>query len=389
MRYMGNVMTVRIFFFAFILCVHAGADEVDLEKVTDEAKASIQAGLNYLHVTMQPNGYWEEADKSKVGIGQRESNRLMERPSKEEPPFFRQDIPLGADAFAGPYRAAQTALSGMALLANGNTPTRGQYAADVRAVINYFINKAQTPDGVYSHSDPRPMFGHAFALMFLAQAYGMDRKNEELKKSIKRGIDALINVQSIMGGWYYRFDLGNGKDEGMLTAMILQALRISRDAGIEVPKSVIDGATWYLNTSRHKNWVRYTLTLTREVQLGGLGLVAASVCVYAAAGDLNNENFKAFQDKITSIIGSYSMTDIIEWEHEFYRHYLLFYLSQAAFIIGGDVWNKFYSGARDWLIRDHDLKSGSWNCSWGRTIATAISVLVLSIPYRYLPLFDR
>ena len=62
-----------------------------------------------------------------------------------------------------------TGLAGTALLAHGNSPTRGHYSKNVQGAVEYLVRCA-TPTGLITgptQDSGMPMHGHGFALMFL------------------------------------------------------------------------------------------------------------------------------------------------------------------------------------------------------------------------------
>src|ERR1044071_2904923 len=74
------------------------------------------------------------------------------------------------------YPITMTSLAGMAFLANGNTPSRGPYAEQVRKAMLYVLRNAKG-SGLITGSTAEsgvPMYGHGFALLFLSSAYGME-----------------------------------------------------------------------------------------------------------------------------------------------------------------------------------------------------------------------
>ncbi len=97
----------------------------------------------------------------------------------------KQDADGGFQSVQGgsEYPTAMTALAGMAFLANGCTPSRGPYADQVRRCINFLVNQQDPKTGLIARGEEngRPMYGHGFALMFLACVHGMeqDPKNRE------------------------------------------------------------------------------------------------------------------------------------------------------------------------------------------------------------------
>src|SRR5438045_1741927 len=106
-----------------------------------------------------------------------------------------QDGNYGGSQDTNAYPVTMTALAGMAFLANGNTPTRGPYADNVRKIERYLIGCAQ-PSGIITgpgEEEGRPMYGHGFAMLFLAECYGMET-DERIRARLKKVITEAITL---------------------------------------------------------------------------------------------------------------------------------------------------------------------------------------------------
>ena len=99
----------------------------------------------------------------------------------------------------------------------------------------------------------RYMYGHGFALLFLAWVYGEEEdgdRRKKLEKILTKAVEFTGKAQTNRGGWgYVTAADGSDFDEGSVTITQLQALRAARNAGIVVPKSIIDKAMKYLKDS--------------------------------------------------------------------------------------------------------------------------------------------
>ena len=149
----------------------------------------------------------------------------------------------------GSYPAAMTGLAGMAFIASGSTPTRGRYWQEVRKSVGFLMKNANASTGVISipAEEGRSMYGHGFATLYLASAYGMEedlRKQAKLKRVLDRAVELIASAQSSAGGWIYTPD--SNSDEGSVTVTQIQALRACRMAGIVVDKKVIDKSVDYI-----------------------------------------------------------------------------------------------------------------------------------------------
>jgi hypothetical protein len=76
----------------------------------------------------------------------------------------------------------------------------------------------------------------------------------------------------------------------------------------------------------------------------------------------------------------------LEQIHYHYGHY---YAAQALWIAGGEPWKEWFPAIRQELIRDQ-RPDGSWHSAqFGSEYATAMSLIILQIPNRYLPILQR
>ena len=85
----------------------------------------------------------------------------------------------GSFAEGGGDNSAIAALAGLAFLADGNMPGgggaagEGQYGANVDKVLEFTLKNCQESGLIAANGYGSPMYGHGFATLFLAEAYGM------------------------------------------------------------------------------------------------------------------------------------------------------------------------------------------------------------------------
>ena len=130
-------------------------------------------------------------------------------------------------SWGGRYPTAMTALSGLTMLANGNTATQGKYAQNVSRAANFLLASAQ-PSGLIAREEESgsSMHGHGFAMLFLGQLCGMEEDNEKQERIaavLRRAVELTARSQSRRGGWIYRPD--SSDDEGSVTVTQLQPQR--------------------------------------------------------------------------------------------------------------------------------------------------------------------
>ena len=185
----------------------------------------------------------------------------------------------------GEYTVAMTALAGLALVMDGNTTTQGRYAPQVDRATKFLLDSAGS-NGLISRGkyDSRPMYGHGFAMLFFGQVYGMTEdaaRAREIHHALSGGVNLIARAQSRLGGWYYTSDSGN--DEGSVTVTQIQALRSCRNAGVAVPKTVIDTAMDYLAQSQNEDGgIRYMVS--QRSGASRPAITAAAVCCWYNAG---------------------------------------------------------------------------------------------------------
>jgi Prenyltransferase and squalene oxidase repeat len=283
------------------------------------------------------------------------------------------------------YPVAMTGLAGTAFLAHGNSPTRGHYSKNVQGTVEFLVRCA-TPTGLITGPTQEggiPMHGHGFALMFLACVYGMITK-ESLRRQVQAVIRKAVTLtsqgQSGDGGWSY---VPGTSDEGSVTVTQVQALRAAHNAGFLVPRGVIEEAVKYLEKCRTaEGGIQYSL-----LSGGGprLPISAAAVATLYNAGqfegDIATDCLKYVWDQFRASEG---------WDkgggHAFYTH---LYAAQGFYMAGDQYWDKYFPGARDQLI-GLQAPDGSWHGDGiGQVYGTAIATIILQLPFKFLPVFQR
>jgi squalene cyclase len=285
----------------------------------------------------------------------------------------------GNEGAMGQYPMAMTGLAGLAFLSAGHTPDRGKYGVNVSRAIEYCLKHQANNGLIDSGADGQQMYGHGFAMTFLGEAYGMSPSqevNERIKTALTKAVRLTQQSQSNNGGWYY--SPNSGADEGSVTVTQVQGLRSARNAGIDVPEKVMKNAIEYLHKSQNSDGgIRYSLS-------GGtssVALTAAGAEVFMMAGQYNAKEAAHACEFLKKNLDPRRT----QGYHDVYTN---FYGSQAMFQIGGDYWAHFFTAMRDKLLSSQS-SDGSWRGDVGSTYSTAIGILILCLPYRYLPIFQK
>ncbi len=282
------------------------------------------------------------------------------------------------------YPVAMTGLAGTAMLAHGNSPTRGHYSKNVQGAVEFLV-RCGTPNGLITgptQDSGQPMHGHGFALMFLACVYGMITKESlrnQVRSVIRKAITLTSQGQSVDGGWTY---VPGSGDEGSVTVTQVQALRAAHNAGFLVPRSVIEEATKYLERCRTpEGGIEYSL------RSGGgprLPISAAAVATLYNAGQFDStiatDCLKYVWDQFRANEG------FNKGGHAFYTH---LYASQGFYMAGDQYWDAYFPKTRDQLIA-MQAPDGSWQGDGiGQVYGTSIAAIILQLPFKYLPVFQR
>lgn len=285
----------------------------------------------------------------------------------------------------GSYPVSMTSLAGLALAASGSTPTQGEYAPQLRKCLNFVLRSAQR-NGLLCRSgdeESRSLYGHGFGMLFLSEVMGMEEDVERLNQIryvLKRGIELTAKSQSNLGGWLYTPDMSG--DEGSVTVTQVQALRAARNAGVEVPKKVIDRAMKYLADS-----VQPDGGIAYRVGMSGSRppITAAAVACWFNAGQYENPMAMKAMRYCKRTIGIGEAGNGV-WGHWYYAH---LYLAQVMYLSGDDEWNKYYPKMQRHLLALQN-EDGSWEGDMvGRVYGTSIALIILQLPYNVLPILQR
>lgn len=281
------------------------------------------------------------------------------------------------------YPVAMAGLAGMAFLANGSTSTRGAYADQVRRTTSFIVSRSQ-PSGLIAEGEEQghPMYGHGFGMMFLASAYGMETRPDVRKKMesvIKKAIQLTASGQSNLGGWTY---YPGGGDEGSVTVTQMQGLRAAHNAGFTVPKGTIEQAIRYLELCKTPDGgICYSYGSGSDTRLP---ITAAAICCLYSAGE--------YESPLADSCMKYVMQQFKSSQNEFnsgHYFYLHLYASLAFYQAGDTYWDAYFPKARDNLLKQQQ-STGNWNGDGvGTVFGTALACILLQIPYKYLPIYQR
>lgn len=295
----------------------------------------------------------------------------------------RQQNDNGAFGSLAQYKGnvAITSLCGMALIASGSTPKAGPYRDHVRKTVGYILEAAQ-PNGLIiddSSKSKGPMYGHGFATLFLAETFGMS-KRQDLREKLMKAVNVIVQTQTAEGGWRYFID---SKDADVsVTVCQLVALRAAKNAGMFVPKTTVDRAVAYLKSAQNPDGgFQYQ---RQEKPTSEFPRSAAAIVALNGAGIYEGREIEDGLKYVMKFLPHGRKS--AQQQYYFYGQY---YAGQAMWQAGGNYWKAWYPAVREQLLATRN-EQGVWsNTNFGDEYATAMACLVLQIPKNYLPIFDR
>ncbi len=318
----------------------------------------------------------------------------------------QQDRDGAWSANGGQYPGSMTGLAGMALLMEGSSLKEGRYRENIERAVEWYLKRAQ-PNGLLADTREareraRYMYAQGFGTLFLACAYGEERdekRRQRLETVLTNAVQFIGKAQTNRGGWgYVSAAEGSNFDEGSVTITQLQALRAARNAGIVVPKEVIDKAVQYLkNCTTNRGGIIYSLA-RGQPRAGGerAPLTAAAVACAFSAGEYDGEYARKWLSYCKSALNYTGRIGHYEYTH--------YYYAQVLWVLGDDRYAQLFpeskaSNRLTWSdyrkakfaeVKRLQNRDGSWSHSrYGPVYSTAIYLTLLQLEKGMLPIYER
>ncbi len=322
-----------------------GDEVAAFEEITPASQAAIQRGLTYLAQTQAEDGSWGSlgaADPSKYA-----------------------------------RHAGISALACIAFLADGHVPDRGAYAEVVERGLSFVLDCGSASGLLAAETSHGPMYGHGFATLFLGEIYGMTG-DPRVRETLLRAVRMIVQSQNREGGW--RYNPGDFDADISVTICQIMALRSARNAGIGVPDQTIERAIGYVRACQNPRDGGFNYMIS-----GGSTAFPRSAAGLAAlyyAGVYEGEEVERALDYLNR-----QENEIVNRGGHYY--YGQYYAAQAMYLAGGEHWARWFPAVRDELIGAQQ-QNGSWpSANSGSPYATAMSLIILQMPNRLLPIFQR
>ena len=300
----------------------------------------------------------------------------------------KQSLRGNWSANEGRYPTAITALAGTALLMEGSTTSQGRHAEPIRRAVDYLVSRA-LPNGLIGdpNGDDRYTYGHGFSLLFLSQVLGEEedqRRREELVEVLTRGVEFSGRAQTKDGGWgYVSAADGNDFDEGSTTITQVQGLRSCRNAGIPVPREIIDKAIGYIHAcTMPDGGVQYS----SKWGGGRPAISAAAIACLFNAGEEDDTHVPRMLAYAQKHLGNIANNSFGHW------HYAHFYYAQVMYREGGPKWEAYRDQVERRLIAEaqQDRDGTYWTQGYiGHVYTTATNLTILQLDKGMLPIYQR
>jgi|GEM_PF-1549877 len=365
--------------------------------VSTAGQNAMDAGLQWLVAHQFPDGGWDF------------------RLNYTDPNNPRNKTPCpGLCSAVGPHpsRNAATGLALLAFFGAGHTHmSEGPYQSTIFRGLTFLKYHAKFDDeGRRDYragtENEKGMYTQGIAVMALCEVYGMT-KDPSIRDDAQRGLDFITWAQNRQnGGWRYRPYVDSTETDTTVTVWQHMALKSGQMAGLDVSERSLMSINYFLD---------------RVVVSGSGGSMYAYMAGDAVSGP---ESFHVNSRRSTTAMGllmrlylgwkpgmdpmDRGITHLDEWGPSFlwtqnseYRGaksclYYDYYATLALHHYGSSAWSRFYPQIYDYLIL-HQAKTGHESGSWffpdyhgdqgGRLLNTCLAIMILEVPYRYLPLY--
>jgi hypothetical protein len=201
---------------------------------------------------------------------------------------------------------------------------------------------------------------------------------------LTKAVEFSGRAQTVDGGWgYVSAKDGNNFDEGSTTITQVQGLRGCRNAGIPVPREIIDKAIAYIHKcTQADGGVQYS-------SKGGGGRPAISAAAIAClfnAGEYDDTHVPRMLNYAEKNLGNINNNGFGHW------HYAHFYYAQVMYREGGKKWAAYRDQIDKRLVSESqpDGETAFWPQGYiGPVYTTATNLTILQLDKGTLPIYQR
>jgi hypothetical protein len=225
------------------------------------------------------------------------------------------------------------------------------------------------------------LYTQALGTIALCELYAMTEDSQYFEPA-QRAVGYCLRAQSTGGGWRYQF---GEQGDLSVTGWMVMAMQSARMAGMEVPTPALDKVSQFLDSVGHQGGGLYSYQPDRQPTpaMTAEGLL----CRQYFGWPLNDERL---------VFGvNYLLNNLPTWETRNVYHW--YYATQVCHHTGGKVWWIWNQQMRELLPATQVTvgpEAGSWDPQGdpfaqhgGRLYVTCLSLYMLEVYYRHLPLY--
>ncbi len=328
-----------------------------------QSEAAVLAGLKWLVKQQQSNGVWSLKGPYQGGAG--------------------------VENFA-----AATSMALLAFQGAGYTHVRpSQFRKNVARAVETLL-ALQNEDGSffddrYGRNNHR-FYTHAQATIAVCELYAMTGDAALLEPARAAVAYCVENQDPARGGWRY---IPQQDSDTSVTGWVVMALQSARMAGLEVPSETFDRVMSYLDGVSEDDGSRYAYH------------AGASTDAPMTAEALLCRQYLGWEQSDPRLMEGIAFLlqeeNLPAWNESRRNVYYWYYATQAMHHMEGESWNLWNGVMRDMLAAHQEQSGrerGSWNPTlpiadrWGhqggRLFVTCLSIYVLEVYYRHLPIYS-
>jgi len=221
-------------------------------------------------------------------------------------------------------------------------------------------------------------------------------KDRAIRSAAEKAVQYCIDTQGDAGGWRYAPSKKEQSDTSV-TGWILMGLQSAKMAGIKVPDQTFKNIGKFLDSVAVSGGSRYGYITSSNDHLA---MTAEGLLCRQYLGWKRDD--KRLQSGIQYLL---KKENLPRWQRfdEFKNTgrdvYYWFFATQAVHHMDGPGWKKWNAAMKPTLVNNQekqgresgswDPKGDKWGLHGGRLYVTCLSIMMLEVYYRHLPLYSK